>query len=624
MTFATSGSAVIFDTSGTAVSFAVTSSPTTFTTGGATGAAGVGVPVGGTANQVLAKIDSTNYNTQWVNQTGSGAALPDQTGNAGEYLTTDGTTASWAAAAPGSGLGTVVATGDATGTTNVGGTIALTLANTAVAAGYYGGQATVGAFGVDSKGRITYAAGSAIQIAESQVTNLVSDLAGKASSTHASTHGAGGADPITTLGTVTTTLGTVTSASFGTVTSNILLSAGNTYVSKTTTGESIRIYGGTVGNAGGYVGINGSTHPNAGQLTLGGAIINLTGAGGITNRGYIDDTGINTNATATSTAASHYFVEVATDNSIRPKSLADVRTEVVTSAAVVAAVGTSIPASLADAKGDIIAATGADTFTRLAVGGTAGHVLTVDSAEATGLKWAAAAGAGIPTTLIDAKGDLVVGTASDSAARLAVGTVEGHVLTVGTAYPLGVNWAAPSGGSGGMTMVTPTSIANSGGTASASGGEVTFTTVNSISLNGIFTSTYENYVIVVKWTGSAGAATASLRFRASGTDSSSANYNAQNIQGSGGAASAAGYTGQTSGYFTVTDTAVSMLSMNVYRPFSALPTLWRSTTTSFYNSQFIQDWAGVHNVSTSYDGVTFFPASGNCTGTIRCYALQDS
>ena len=33
---------------------------------GATGATGAGVPVGGTANQVLAKIDSTNYNTQWV------------------------------------------------------------------------------------------------------------------------------------------------------------------------------------------------------------------------------------------------------------------------------------------------------------------------------------------------------------------------------------------------------------------------------------------------------------------------------------------------------------------------------------------------------------------------------
>ena len=34
---------------------------------GATGAAGAGVAVGGTAGQVLSKIDATNYNTQWVN-----------------------------------------------------------------------------------------------------------------------------------------------------------------------------------------------------------------------------------------------------------------------------------------------------------------------------------------------------------------------------------------------------------------------------------------------------------------------------------------------------------------------------------------------------------------------------
>ena len=44
-------------------------------TGGAagpTGPAGPGVPTGGTANQVLAKIDATNYNTQWVTAAGSG------------------------------------------------------------------------------------------------------------------------------------------------------------------------------------------------------------------------------------------------------------------------------------------------------------------------------------------------------------------------------------------------------------------------------------------------------------------------------------------------------------------------------------------------------------------------
>ena len=56
---------------------------------------------------------------------------------------------------------------------------------------------------------------------------------------------------------------------------------------------------------------------------------------------------------------------------------------------------TNSMATAIDAKGDLIVGTGADAFSRLAVGATNGHVLTVDSAEATGLKYAAAGGGGM-------------------------------------------------------------------------------------------------------------------------------------------------------------------------------------------------------------------------------------
>ena len=47
---------------------------------GADGAPGVGVPTGGTAGQVLAKVSGTDYDTEWVDQTGGGSGTPGENG----------------------------------------------------------------------------------------------------------------------------------------------------------------------------------------------------------------------------------------------------------------------------------------------------------------------------------------------------------------------------------------------------------------------------------------------------------------------------------------------------------------------------------------------------------------
>jgi hypothetical protein len=59
---------------------------------------------------------------------------------------------------------------------------------------------------------------------------------------------------------------------------------------------------------------------------------------------------------------------------------------------------TNSMATAIDAKGDLVPGTGADTFAKLTVGAN-GTVLTADSAEATGLKWATPAGGGGYTLL---------------------------------------------------------------------------------------------------------------------------------------------------------------------------------------------------------------------------------
>ena len=70
---------------------------------------------------------------------------------------------------------------------------------------------------------------------------------------------------------------------------------------------------------------------------------------------------------------------------------------------------TAINPTIVDAKGDIIAATAADTVARLAVGAN-DTILTADSSTATGLKWAAPAGGATSYTLLNAGGTALTGT----------------------------------------------------------------------------------------------------------------------------------------------------------------------------------------------------------------------
>ena len=98
----------------------------------------------------------------------------------------------------------------------------------------------------------------------------------------------------------------------------------------------------------------------------------------------------------------------------------------------------AIQNAIVDAKGDLIAASAADTPARLAVG-TNNTRLVAASAETTGLKWVA----DTQNTVIDAEGDLLVGDSADALQRLAIGTT-GQVLTVDTAVDGKIKWASVS------------------------------------------------------------------------------------------------------------------------------------------------------------------------------------
>ena len=171
----------------------------------------------------------------------------------------------------------------------------------------------------------------------------------------------------------------------------------------------------------------------------------------------------------------------------------------------------------------------------------------------------------------------------------------------------------------GLTQVTPTSIAKSGGSSSLSGGAVTFTGVTSISLNGVFSSTYNNYSIVCTFTASTGV-NPRLRLRAAATDTTSGYFSRTLLQ-----STTLSTTSETT-FFAIGDarTAVNGFTAQMLGPnLAANSVLTSHHVDSNGSSVGINIQSGYLGDTTQYDGFTFFPNTGNVTGTFRVYGYQN-
>lgn len=116
-----------------------------------------------------------------------------------------------------------------------------------------------------------------------------------------------------------------------------------------------------------------------------------------------------------------------------------------------------------------IAALGQDIDTALVdlKGGTTGQVLAKASGTDLDFSWVAQDDSNaIQNAIVDAKGDLIAATAADTPARLAVGT-NGHVLTADSTAATGLKWAAPVGGGKVLQVVQATSTTSTTITSSS-------------------------------------------------------------------------------------------------------------------------------------------------------------
>ena len=269
-----------------------------------------------------------------------------------------------------------------------------------------------------------------------------------------------------------------------------------------------------------------------------------------------------------------------------------------------------------------------DTSMAQLKGGTTGQILSKTSATDMAFTWitndvgditAVTAGTGISgggtsgavtvtnsmATAITTAGDLIKGTGSGTFDRLGIGST-GQVLTVSSGAP---SWATPS--SGGLVHLNTT----------------TGTGVTSISIGSnaspLFSSTYDNYKIIIVCDSDSSASSVNFRLRANTTDLTGANYNNQNVGGADTTAFAQRSLAATSAKVMDNHTTDYTNSTEILltNPFNARNKSFTSNSISTRNTLGAAVNSGYIDSASSYNGITILSADNINNATIYIYGL---
>lgn len=287
---------------------------------------------------------------------------------------------------------------------------------------------------------------------------------------------------------------------------------------------------------------------------------------------------------------------------------------------------------------------------------TVGQVLTASqltSLQSTALGGGAASAKTASYTLVSADAGTTISVTSTSATSITVNTglfaagdtvfiqnlgtgvstITPGTATVNTSSSLAL--AQYEGGTLFFTSASASLFFKADGAAAASASGLTliasptsFTTSSAVNVDGVFSATYENYLILLNLDSASLDDYTNFRVRVGGSDETGSVYNWSLMANSAGNSAFDGGAGATQSsyrlsYIAAAGQGASMV-INVNRPFLTKATnLNVSSVANFSTSNTFQLKSGgsVGN-TTSYTAFTIFPASGTITGKVAVYGYS--
>jgi len=179
----------------------------------------------------------------------------------------------------------------------------------------------------------------------------------------------------------------------------------------------------------------------------------------------------------------------------------------------------------------------------------------------------------------------------------------------------------------GLVLIKPSSVV--GGTDNGKG-TVSFSAASTVSLNDVFSATYDNYRIVLNLTSSSTNSSIAWRGRVSNADNSSSNYMWNRLLWNSNSTPGTSFTGSggltTWGYFgdAGQTSSTSLVEMEINGMFASTRAKSISSTSTDDGATGIAQirYSAGMSVTTSYTGISLIPVSGTMTGTVSVYGYN--